>query len=85
MIYLHVNKGTVMLSLATSHIAHLCNQLNHVALPIFMPRFKSNIYYYYYYYLFISDTSGKHKQHEARSIANTNTHTHTHTQKKESA
>ena len=33
-----------MLSLATSHIAHLCNQLNHVGLPISMPRFKSNIF-----------------------------------------
>ena len=34
-----------MLSLATSHIAHLCNQLNHVALPISIPRFKSIIFY----------------------------------------
>ena len=34
-----------MLSLATSHIAHLCNQLNHVALPNFMARFKSIIFY----------------------------------------
>ena len=34
-----------MLSLATSHIVHLCNQLNHVAQPIFMPRFKSSIFY----------------------------------------
>ena len=41
MIYLHVNKRTVMLSLATSYLAHLCNQLNHVALPIFMPRFEA--------------------------------------------
>ena len=45
MIYQHVNKRTAMLSLATSHIAHLCNQLNHVALPNFMPRFKSIIFY----------------------------------------
>ena len=30
-----------MLSLATSHRAHYYNQLNHVVLPIFMPRFKS--------------------------------------------
>ena len=30
-----------MLSLVTSHTAHLYNQLNHVALPIFMPRFKA--------------------------------------------
>ena len=44
MIYLQVNKRTAMLSLATSHIAHLCNQLNHVALPISMPRFKSIIF-----------------------------------------
>ena len=44
MIYQHVNKGTAMLSLATSHIAHLCNQLNHVALPISMTRFKSVIF-----------------------------------------
>ena len=35
-----------MLSLATSHIAHYCNQLNHVVLPISMPRFKSIICYY---------------------------------------
>ena len=27
-----------MLSLATFHIAHLCNQLNHIALPISMPQ-----------------------------------------------
>ena len=33
-----------MLSLATSHIAHYCNQLNHDALPISMPRFKSIIF-----------------------------------------
>ena len=33
-----------MLSLATFHIAHECNQLNHVALPISMPRFKSIIF-----------------------------------------
>ena len=45
MIYQHTNKRTAMLSLATSHIAHLCNQLNHVALPNFMPRFKSIIFY----------------------------------------
>ena len=30
MIYHHVNKRTTMLSLATFHIAHYCNQLNHV-------------------------------------------------------
>ena len=35
-----------MFPLATSHIAHLCNQLNHVALPISMLRFKSIISYY---------------------------------------
>ena len=34
-----------MLLLATSHIAHLCNQLKHFALLISMPRFKSNIFY----------------------------------------
>ena len=34
-----------MSSLATSHIAHLCYQLNHVALPIFIPPFKSIIFY----------------------------------------
>ena len=45
MIQLLVNKRTVVLSLATSHIAHLCNLLNHVALPIFVPRFKRNIFY----------------------------------------
>ena len=45
MIYQYVNKGTAMLSLATSHIVHICNQLNHVTLPIPMPRFKSIIFY----------------------------------------
>ena len=44
MIYQHTSKKTAMLSLATSHIALLSNQLNHVALPIFMPRFKSIIF-----------------------------------------
>ena len=44
MIYQHVNKTTTMLSLATSHIAHKCNQLNHVALPISTPRFKRIIF-----------------------------------------
>ena len=34
-----------MLSLATSHTAHSCTQLNHVALPISMSRFKSIICY----------------------------------------
>ena len=33
MVYQHVNKRTAMLSLATSHTAHQCTQLNHVALP----------------------------------------------------
>ena len=33
-----------MVSLATSHIARKCNQLNHVALPISMPRFKGIIF-----------------------------------------
>ena len=41
MIYQHLNKRTAMLSLATSYIAHYCNQLIHVALPISMPRYKS--------------------------------------------
>ena len=45
MIYQHVNKRTAMLSLATSHIAHLCKQLNHVALPISMPRFKKHYFF----------------------------------------
>ena len=44
MIYKHVNKGTAMLLLATPHIAHICNQLNHVALAISMPRLKSIIF-----------------------------------------
>ena len=44
MIYQHVNKSTSMLSLATSHIAHKCNQLNYVALPISMSRSKSIIF-----------------------------------------
>ena len=30
MIYQHVNKRTKILPLATYHIAHLCNQFNHV-------------------------------------------------------
>ena len=30
-----------MISLATSHIAHKCNQLNHVTLPISMPHVKA--------------------------------------------
>ena len=45
MIYQDVNKTAAMLSLTTSHIAHLYNQLNHIALPISMPRFKSIIFY----------------------------------------
>ena len=45
MICQHVNKRTTMLSLATSHTAHSCTQLNHVALPISRPRFKSIICY----------------------------------------
>ena len=45
MIYQQINKRTAKLSLATSHIAHWCNQLNHVALLISMPRFKSIIFY----------------------------------------
>ena len=40
MIYQQENKRTAMLSLATSPIAHYCNQLNHVTLQISMPRFK---------------------------------------------
>ena len=35
-----------MSPLATSHVAHLCNQLNRVAQPNFMPCFKSIIFYY---------------------------------------
>ena len=31
-IYQHVNKKTTMVSLATFHIAHKCNQLNHLTL-----------------------------------------------------
>ena len=34
-----------MLSLATFHLTHLCNQLNQAALPISMPRLKSIIFY----------------------------------------
>ena len=30
MIYQHPNKRTKILPLTTSHIGHLCNQLNHV-------------------------------------------------------
>ena len=45
MIYQLANKRTAMLSLATSHIAHLCNELNHVALPILLPRFNSITFY----------------------------------------
>ena len=45
MVYQHVNKRTAMLSLTTSHIAHYCNQLNQVTLPISIPRFKSIIFY----------------------------------------
>ena len=30
MIYQHVNKKTKILQLATTHIAHLCNQFNHI-------------------------------------------------------
>ena len=45
MVYQHVNKKTTLVSLATSHIAHQCNQLNHVTLPISMLRFKNTIFY----------------------------------------
>ena len=41
MIYQHVSKRTKILPLATSHIAHLCNQFNRAALPFSMPRFKN--------------------------------------------
>ena len=44
-IYQHVNKKTTRVSLATSHIAHKCNQLNRVTLPISMLRFKNTIFY----------------------------------------
>ena len=44
-IYQHVNKKTAMVSLATSHIAHKFNQLNHVTLPISMLRLKNIIFY----------------------------------------
>ena len=46
MTYQQVNKKTAMVSLTTSHIAHKCNQLNHVALPISLLRFKNIIFYY---------------------------------------
>ena len=42
--YQHLNKRTNILPLATSQIAHLCHQLNHVAVPISKPRFKSVIF-----------------------------------------
>ena len=50
MIYQHVNKITKILPLATSHIAHSRNQFNLLALPISMPRFKSNFYQKFSFY-----------------------------------
>ena len=44
-IYQHLNKRTKILPLATSQIAHLCNQLIMFALPISMQHFKSIIFY----------------------------------------
>ena len=46
MIYQHVNKRTTMLSLATSHKAHYCNQLKHVAQPIFYATFYKHYFYW---------------------------------------
>ena len=45
MIYQHVNKRTKILPLASSHIAHYATSLIMFALPIFMQRFKSIIFY----------------------------------------
>ena len=46
MIYQIVNERTKILVIATSHIADLCNQYNHVfALLLFMPRFSSINFY----------------------------------------
>ena len=39
MIYQHVNERTKILPLATSHIAHLCNQFNHVCSANFYAMF----------------------------------------------
>ena len=41
MIYQYVNKRTKSLPLATSHIAHLCSQFNHVSTANFYATFKS--------------------------------------------
>ena len=41
-----LNKKTEFLFLATSHIAHLCNQFNYVfTLLVYMPCFKRNNFY----------------------------------------
>ena len=45
MIYQLVNKRTEILAIATSHIAHVCNQYNHgFTLQISMPRINSIIF-----------------------------------------
>ena len=47
MIYQHVNKRAKILPLATSRIAHLCEQFNQVCTTNFYATFRSIIYYQY--------------------------------------